>query len=222
MRINKFVAQNTGFSRRAVDVLIDEGQVRVNGLVALRGQDVSGSDKVTVKGQLVKPQSSLTILVNKPVGYVCSKNGQGSKTIYDLLPEQYQHLKTVGRLDKDSSGLIVLTSDGDLAHELTHPSKVKIKRYEIALSKPLVPLHQQIVQEPGVQLEDGLSQLKLAKLSDDGIKWEVIMHEGRNRQIRRTFEALGYKVEKLHRTNFGNYNLGDLSEGQIQEVPNDY
>ncbi|MEI8338558.1 MAG: pseudouridine synthase [bacterium] len=218
MRINKYIAQATGFSRRAVDTMIDECTITVNGAVAVRGQEVDESDQVVVNGKLVTPQSSLTILVNKPFGYVCSKNGQGSKTIYELLPEKYQHLKTVGRLDKNSSGIILLTSDGDLAYELTHPSKVKLKRYEIALDRPLQPLHQQIIQEPGVQLEDGLSRLRLAKLDDDGIKWEVVMHEGRNRQIRRTFESLGYSVMKLHRTNFGNYKLGELKSGHIKEI----
>ena len=218
MRINKYIAQNTGLSRRAVDTMIDEGSVTVNGAVAVRGHEVNESDQVAVNGKLVSSQPSLTILVNKPIGYVCSKNGQGSKTIYELLPKKYQHLKTVGRLDKDSSGLILLTSDGNLAHELTHPSKVKLKRYEIALDRPLEPLHQQIIQEPGVLLEDGLSKLKLTKINADGLDWEVVMHEGRNRQIRRTFESLGYIVSRLHRTNFGNYQLGEIKPGQIKEV----
>ena len=218
MRINKYIARNTGLSRRAVDTMIDEGSVTVNGAVAVRGHEVNESDQVAVNGKLVSSQPSLTILVNKPIGYVCSKNGQGSKTIYELLPKKYQHLKTVGRLDKDSSGLILLTSDGNLAHELTHPSKVKLKRYEIALDRPLEPLHQQIIQEPGVQLEDGLSKLKLTKINADGLDWEVVMHEGRNRQIRRTFESLGYIVSRLHRTNFGNYQLGEIKPGQIKEV----
>jgi len=218
MRINKYIARNTGLSRRAVDTMIDEGSVTVNGAVAVRGHEVNESDQVAVNGKLVSSQPSLTILVNKPIGYVCSKNGQGSKTIYELLPKKYQHLKTVGRLDKDSSGLILLTSDGNLAHELTHPSKVKLKRYEIALDRPLEPLHQQIIQEPGVLLEDGLSKLKLTKINADGLDWEVVMHEGRNRQIRRTFESLGYIVSRLHRTNFGNYQLGEIKPGQIKEV----
>lgn len=218
MRINKYLAQHTGLSRRAADKLIEEGKVVINGRTAVLGDIASKTDKIAVNGQFIEPASSLTILVNKPVGYVCSKNGQGNKTIYELLPEMYQNLKTVGRLDKNSSGLILLTSDGDLAHELTHPSKVKLKRYEVSLDKPLEPLHQQIIQDPGVQLQDGLSQLKLSALSDNRITWEVVMHEGRNRQIRRTFKALGYQVEKLHRTNFGNYQLGELKSGQIKEV----
>lgn len=218
MRINKYLAQHTGLSRRAADRLIEEGRVAINGRPAVLGDIASETDKIAVNGQFIEPIASHTILVNKPVGYVCSKSGQGNKTIYELLPEKYQHLKTVGRLDKDSSGLILLTSDGDLAHELTHPSKVKLKRYEVSLDKPLEPLHQQIIQDPGVQLQDGLSQLKLSTLSDNRTTWEVVMHEGRNRQIRRTFEALGYKVKKLHRTNFGNYQLGELKPGQIKEV----
>ena len=218
MRINKYIAQNTGLSRRAVDKLIAEQQITVNGQTATAGQDVQNTDEIILEGQPINAKPVVTIMLNKPVGYVCSKAGQGSKTIYELLPEKYQQLKTVGRLDKDSSGLILMTSDGDLAFELTHPSKQKLKRYEISLNKPLEPLHQQMISNPGVTLEDGNSQLRLAKLSDDALAWEVIMHEGRNRQIRRTFESLGYQVKKLHRTNFGNYQLGQLETGKIQEL----
>jgi 23S rRNA pseudouridine2605 synthase len=158
-------------------------------------------------------------MLNKPVGYVCSRNGQGSKTVYDLLPPEYQQLKTVGRLDKDSSGLLLLTNDGQLAQELTHPSQQKRKVYEVTLDKPLQPLHRQMISDHGVSLEDGPSKLELERQHDgDDTKWIVTMHEGRNRQIRRTFAALGYEVIQLHRTKFGNYQLGTLQKGKLKAL----
>jgi 23S rRNA pseudouridine2605 synthase len=111
-----------------------------------------------------------------------------------------------------------MTSDGDLAHRLTHPKFVKTKIYEVAIDKPLEPLHQQMISDIGIDLPDGKSQLGLEKIDESHRSWRVIMHEGRNRQIRRTFAVLGYTVTKLHRTNFGNYALDDIKPGQWREV----
>jgi 23S rRNA pseudouridine2605 synthase len=157
MRINKFVAQSTGISRRAVDDAIRQGRVQLNASSAALGDEVLASDKVTLDGHAIIPAAKLTILLNKPRGYVTSRNGQGTKTIYDLLPSDYHTLKPVGRLDKDSSGLILLTNDGDLANQLTHPKYSKTKIYEVELDKPLEPLHQQIITDHGIELEDGKS-----------------------------------------------------------------
>jgi len=138
--------------------------------------------------------------------------------VYDLLPAYYQQLKPIGRLDKESSGLLLLTNDGELAHELTHPSRHKIKRYEVTLNKPLQPLHRQMISEFGLQLEDGLSKLLLDRIEQDDLHWLITMHEGRNRQIRRTFESLGYAVTRLHRTQFGDYLLNDLPLGEHHKL----
>ncbi|HSX46215.1 MAG TPA: pseudouridine synthase [Candidatus Saccharimonadia bacterium] len=214
MRINKFVAQASGLSRRAADRAIEEGRVKVNGQSADIGVEISEGDSVTFDGQsLSLPTETTTIMLNKPTGYVSSRQGQGNRTIYELLPPQYRNLKPVGRLDKDSSGLILLTDDGELANQLTHPSYGKTKIYEITLDKPLEPLHRQMISDHGVRLDDGPSKLALEKLQANGLEWRVTMTEGRNRQIRRTFAALGYDVDKLHRINFGNYTLGTLKEG---------
>ncbi len=218
MRINKYLAKATGLSRRAADKIIAEGRVLVDGQTPEQGQDVIGSEQVTIDGKSVSLVQDVTIMMNKPVGFVCSRKGQGSRTIYELLPEKYQNLKSIGRLDKESSGLILLTSDGDLANELTHPSHAKQKRYLISLNKPLEPLHQQMVSDVGIMLEDGPSKLILHRSSDDRTDWEVVMSEGRNRQIRRTFESIGYKVVALHRTTFANYKLGELAPAQIKEI----
>ena len=218
MRLNKFIAHATGISRREADELIEAGNVVVNGKAADLGCDVDpNDDTVTVNNQLVKlPAEHTTIMLNKPVGYVCSRNAQakGVKTIYELLPDQYKALKTVGRLDKDSTGLILLTDDGDLAHQLTHPSFAKTKEYIVELDHALAPLHQQMISDFGINLDDGPSQLLLERLNDERTKFNITMHEGRNRQIRRTFAALGYQVKSLHRTTFGPYTLGDLASGK--------
>ena len=218
MRLNKFIAHATDISRREADELIRTGNVVVNGKAADLGCDVDpNDDTVTVNNQLVKlPTEHTTIMLNKPVGYVCSRNAQakGVKTIYELLPDQYKALKTVGRLDKDSTGLILLTDDGDLAHQLTHPSFAKTKEYIVELDHALAPLHQQMISDFGINLDDGPSQLLLERLNDERTKFNITIHEGRNRQIRRTFAALGYQVKSLHRTTFGPYALGDLASGK--------
>ncbi len=219
MRINKFVAQSTGLSRRAADQAISDGRVLVNQLVPESGDQIGSDDVVTMDSRRITPPAkTTTIIMHKPAGFVCSRNGQGSRTIYDLLPERYQNLKSVGRLDKESSGLILLSDDGDLANQLTHPSFVKMKVYETGLDTPLQPLHQQMISDIGVTLEDGPSKLQLMKMADDGLSWQIIMSEGRNRQIRRTFQSLGYQVKTLHRVSFGQYKLGRLSPAQVAEV----
>ncbi len=214
MRINKYLALATGVSRRQADQLVRDGQVTIDGKLAELGQDVTDRQSISQDGKQLKlPASTQTIILNKPAGYVCSRDGQGSQTIYDLLPVEYHHLKPVGRLDKDSSGLLVLTNDGRLAHDLTHPSNQKLKIYRITLDKDLAD-HDKLQIENGVTLEDGPSKLALQKLSD--LDWQVRMHEGRNRQIRRTFNALGYAVTKLHRQQFGEFKLGSLELGSFK------
>lgn len=219
IRLNKHLALQLGISRREADELINAGDVLVNGSFASLGERVSNEDKITVKGKQISGSRTLQyIALNKPVGYVCSRKRQGdTPTIYELLPQELHHLKPVGRLDKDSSGLLLLTNDGDFAHKMTHPSFHKTKTYEITLDNDLAPLHQQMIDDHGVELEDGISQLNLSRLSEKNRKeWQVSMHEGRNRQIRRTFEALGYNVKKLHRITFGVYSFAkeQLDTGQ--------
>jgi 23S rRNA pseudouridine2605 synthase len=217
MRINKFVASASGMSRRAADAAIEQGRVLVDGQRAQPGQDITEQHRITLDGTpLHAPSVMQTIMLNKPEGVVVSRRGQGSRTIYDLLPPELHALKPVGRLDKESSGLLLLTTNGDLAHNLTHPSFQKTKIYEVTLNQRLAPLHRQMISEQGIQLEDGPSQLGLERLQEsDDRQWRVIMHEGRNRQIRRTFDALGYGVTRLHRTQFGAYELGSLKPGSF-------
>lgn len=222
MRINRFVAMASGLSRRAADQAILDGRVFVDGSRATAATILTETSEVTLDGQTIKaPASFHTIILNKPVGYIVSRDGQGSRTIYDILPPDMQELKPVGRLDKDSSGLLLLTNDGELAYQLTHPSFHKVKIYEATLNGPLQPLHRQMISDMGIQLEDGHSQLQLERVNDgDDTIWRVTMHEGRNRQIRRTFGALGYTVKRLHRTTFGSYTLpSNLPLGDFRIAP---
>ncbi len=220
-RLNKYLALQLGISRREADMLIEDGKVTVNGAAASLGGRYRPDDAVEVSGKPLAGSAKLVyIAFHKPVGYVCSRKQQGDiPTIFSLLPEMYHYLKPVGRLDKDSSGLILLSNDGDFTFRMTHPKFIKPKQYEAHLDKDLEPLHQQMISDYGVQLEDGRSQLQLERMDDNGRRdWKVIMREGRNRQIRRTFASLGYTVLRLHRTHFGNYALGDIKPGEFEIV----
>ena len=252
LRLNKFLAERLGVSRREADELIAAGKVTINGQKAIIGNKIDRTSKVCYNNKLIPFDTDFLYLAfNKPVGYVCSRHAQGpSPTIYEILPKKYHNLKTVGRLDKDSSGLILLTNDGDFAYQMTHPKFHKEKVYEVELDKPLEPLHQQMISDFGVMLDDGPSRFivikdELAKPLSRGIRsryedsatspvktgarsvprktvsqahYLVTLTEGRNRQIRRTFAALGYKVVKLHRTQFGKYELGNLAFGKYDII----
>lgn len=221
IRLNKFLAERLGISRRDADEAIVAGLVSVNGKEPALGARVDKNDKVCYNEKIVPYLVGFSYFAfNKPVGYVCSRRAQGSApTIFDLLPKEMKALKSVGRLDKDSSGLIILTNDGDFAFQMTHPKFYKEKVYIVELDRDLEPLHQQMIGDFGVQLEDGLSKLGLMRLSDDNRReWQVTMSEGRNRQIRRTFAALGYRVVALKRIQFGKYILNELAEGEFVKI----
>ena len=220
IRLNKFLAERLGISRREADEAIIDGRVLVDERRAVLGERIDKSNKVCYNKSVVPFETAFSyIMFNKPVGYVCSRRAQGdTPTIYELLPKEMRHLKTVGRLDKDSSGLILLTDDGDFAYQMTHPKFAKTKVYKVELDHALEPLHQQMIGDFGVELTDGKSRLGLVKMDDTRLRWEVTMSEGRNRQIRRTFGALGYTVVKLHRTQFGPYKLDRLKRGTFKRL----
>lgn len=225
VRLNKFIAQHTSLSRRKADEHIIAGNIYVNGSRANAGYDVQPGDKVTSTSiDLIinieagtQAQKPMLIALNKPVGYVCSRDGQGSKTIYSLLPKEHQRLNTVGRLDKDSSGLILLTNDGDLAQRLAHPSFEKVKKYRVILDRELSAADLRILRS-GVDLDDGTSKFDSLSRTSNSLEYEILMHEGKNRQIRRTFKELGYTVENLHRIAYGKYQIGSLKPGAYQEI----
>lgn len=242
IRLNKFLAERLGVSRREADDLISAGKITIDGKPASLGARVDFSSKVCYNGKIIPFEADfLYIAFNKPVGYVCSRRAQGdTPTLYELLPKEYRKLKTVGRLDKDSSGLILLTNDGDFAYQMTHPKFHKEKVYEVTLDRSLEPLHQQMISDYGIMLDDGPSKFTIVTSTGDGFgggpprepsgggqkpagpaertHLTVILSEGRNRQIRRTFAALGYRVTALHRTKFGPYQLSGLKPGKYVTI----
>lgn len=233
IRLNKFLAERLGISRREADDAIAAGRVTIDGKKASLGArldlSIDKKPKVCYNNSIVPFDTDFIYLAfNKPVGYVCSRRAQGeAPTLFELLPEGYRKLKTVGRLDKDSSGLILLTNDGDFAFQMTHPKFQKEKTYEVDLDRPLEPLHQQMISDYGVMLDDGPSRFVVIKqtASDQNGSslnrphYIVILREGRNRQIRRTFAALGYRVTALHRTTFGPFQLTNLESGEFSLIP---
>lgn len=217
-RLNKHLALALGISRREADDMIASGRVTVDGKAISLGARISSSSTVAVDDTPLGVTPNYRYVVfNKPTGYVCSRKSQGENpTIYDLLPTDMASLKPVGRLDKDSSGVLVLTNDGDFAHQMTHPKFAKVKIYRVSLDHPLAPLHQQMIADYGIEIGDGTSKLGLERIDDERKDWIVTMGEGRNRQIRRTFLSLGYAVTALHRTDFGVYSLGDIKPGEYK------
>lgn len=230
MRINQYIAKSLGIGRRKADELIKSGTVTVNGRIASLGQQIDEQDTVKVGSTVIKnTEPAKLIALHKPPGYVCSQNGQGATTIYELLPRDLAKLKLVGRLDKDSSGLLLLSSDGALIEQLSHPKHQKEKRYEVTLDKPLSKHDFTQITEKGITIDNKQpSILMLTALKEDKTQhqhfrpecrqWSVRLHEGRNRQIRKTFEALGYRVNRLHRVAIGPVLLQQLPEGNYRKI----
>lgn len=220
MRINKWLAQNTDLSRRKADEVVAIGRVTINGHEATPGSDVAEKDIVKVDGRTISPVNDrhISIALHKPVGYVTSKRGQGSHTVYELLPQELHHLNPIGRLDKDSSGLLLMSSDGDIVNRLGHPSNNHKKVYVVTLDRELLPKNEALLKN-GVDIGDNRpSKLGLKQISTDRLKWEVTLTEGRNRQIRRSFASVGNRVMSLHRTQFGSHTITDLKPGKYTVI----
>lgn len=217
MRLNQYIASTSNLSRRNADEAIKSGRVFVNGQIGVLGQTIETDDNVTLdQRDLVLPKSHTYIMINKPVGIVVSRVHQDkSQTIYDIIPAQYHSLNPVGRLDKDSTGLLIMTDDGQFIQRATHPSFEKEKTYIVTLNRQLSQTDGEKITQ-GIQLEDGISALIIDQKDDKNIT--VRLHEGRNRQIRRTFEALDYRIFALDRIKFGPYELGDLKPGSFNVI----
>ncbi len=212
VRINKFLAQNTELSRRKADEAIAAGRVSINGKQPQAGDTVNADDKVLLDGETIrqsKAKEGQVLLVDKPVGYVCSRDGQGSPTVYDLVSGKYAGWNIAGRLDKDSSGLVILTNDGELLNELTHPSNNKTKVYEITTNRTLKAEQIQQLTDGGVDIGEERPSRFVSVKTLQPCKYRIVLGEGRNRQIRRTIEGLSPNlfVRKLHRTQIGDYQL---------------
>src|SRR5690606_16748850 len=223
LRLQAYLARAGVASRRASEELIREGRVRVNGRTAELGARVAvGRDRVELDGRELRLQRTEWIALNKPTGYVTTREDPGGrKTVYDLLPPQFHHLFHVGRLDRDSSGLLLLTNDGETANRLLHPRYGTTKEYLAdVVGAPDGRALRQMVK--GVRLEDGLAHAVSAELAgaldEDVFRLRVVMEEGRNREVRRMLEALGYPVRRLFRRRFGPIEIGRLRPGRWRRL----
>ncbi|HEU5312510.1 MAG TPA: pseudouridine synthase [Candidatus Udaeobacter sp.] len=213
MRLNRFLAAAGLGSRRHCDELITAGRVTVNGKVCTNfSAQPRARDHVKVDGKLVHAAPALTIMLNKPAGFVSTRKDLHARdTVFDLLPEKLSRLFTIGRLDAQTEGLLLLTNDGELAQQLTHPRFKVDKEYEVTLDRPWDPaLTPKLLR--GILL-DG-QRAKIARLrSLSPTRLRVILRQGINRQIRRMFETVGYRVKHLARIRIGNLRLTDLPCG---------
>lgn len=223
MRLQKFIASCGAASRRKAEEMISAGRVKVNGRVASIGMSVSPKkDKITLdESPLVMPRGKVYIALNKPRGYVTTMSDElGRKCITELIKDLDTRVFPVGRLDKDSEGLLLLTDDGEFANGLMHPSKHVGKVYHVSV-RSAVTENQLIQIETGIEL-DGVktapAKAKVLHIYPDRTTLEITLFEGRNREIRRMCEKLGLEIARLSRISVGNIKLGGLKPGEMREL----
>ncbi|HEV8541204.1 MAG TPA: pseudouridine synthase [Verrucomicrobiae bacterium] len=219
MRLQKFLADAGIASRRASEQVILEGRVNVNGhTIREMGSKVDPAhDRVTVDGRAVKVKSKLYLAINKPPGYICSSEDPGNrKTVHDLLPKEWRNLYSVGRLDYKSEGLIFYTNDGEFSLHLTHPRFGVRKKYLVTVKGEVRP-EQLRTMEKGIYEGDEVLRAergRILKSNNSHSMVELTLNEGKNREIRRMFETLGFEVERLQRVQIGPIKLGQLPRGK--------
>ena len=218
LRLQVFLARAGLTSRRGGEDMIRDGRVRVNGERAELGSKVmEGRDVVTVDGRRIVMQKPEWIALHKPKGYVSTRDDpEGRRTVYDLLPAELHHLFHVGRLDRDSTGLLLLTNDGETANLLLHPRYGTTKEYLATVEgEPAPQTLRRLVK--GVELEDGIahavSAQSLGEMDDGYFEIRLTMREGRRREVRRMLEAVGHRVRRLFRRTFGPIEVGRLRSG---------
>jgi 23S rRNA pseudouridine2605 synthase len=213
-------------SRRRIAEAIKSGEVKVNGepVEDFRHPVNPETDRVSVHGKPVdlRPKRIIYLMVNKPAGILATTGDErGRRTVMDILPEKFRHLRPypVGRLDKDSTGLLLLTNDGELTYRLTHPKFEHEKEYLIHVEGRLKP-DEKTKLEKGLELEDGMTYPVVVKeiKSPPPFNYSITMHEGRKRQVRRMLANLGHHVLALKRIRMGSLNLGNLKEGAAREL----
>ena len=220
MRLAKYIASAGVASRRACEPIIRAGRVTVDGLtITDPAQDVSDENRVAVDGRAVSPVAPERVVyaLNKPAGVVSTaRDPQGRPTVVTMVP-QIERLYPVGRLDIDTTGLILLTNQGELAHRLTHPSFEVEKTYRAVVGGPALEERALRALRDGVGLEEGRTvPAKVRRVSADTL--EIIIHEGRKRQVKRMCEAVGHPVRRLERIAFGPVELGDLRQGRWRKL----
>jgi len=223
MRLHKLLAHAGVASRRAAEDLIVRGKVRVNGkTVRELGTIVSTEDRIDVSGTPVVLESEPTyVLMHKPTNVVTTmRDPQGRRTVADLIPKGLPRVVPVGRLDYDTSGVLLLTNDGELANTLTHPRFGVEKTYRVVVKGRLHPDEIRRLQS-GVLLEEfraGGARLRVVAVRRETSVLDITIHEGKNRQVRRMFEAVGHPVAELVRLRFGPLKLGDLPPGHSRQL----
>ena len=223
-RLNKYLASAGVCSRRKADELITEGKVCVNGKVVTElGFYVREKDKVSVDGKIVHPQKLEYYRFYKPAGYITTKDDEkGRKTIYDIIPPELTHLKPVGRLDKDSTGLLILTNDGELINLMTHPSIKVPKVYLVTVNGRFTEAQAKEMID-GIEIVTDTNEKKMAfaeafpiDISNKKSVVQIILYQGINRQIRKMFAKLGFEVEVLKRVQHAMITLEGLKKGQVK------
>ena len=223
MRINKYLAEKGIASRRKADEMIEAGRVTINGSTATLGTDVSETDEIKVDGNLVSAEEKEYeyYIMNKPKGVICSvSDDRGRKTVMDLLPEGVGRVFPVGRLDYATEGLLIITSDGDLSNKLTHPSSEIPKTYMAKIEGTMTEKDLNVIRS-GVELDGVLTKkckAHIVETNKNYTKVHVTITEGRNREVRRMFEAIGRVVEFLKRIKIGALTLKGLDRGQVRKL----
>lgn len=223
IRLNKFLAQAGVASRRQSETMMKAGRVSVNGQIMTEpGCKIDPRhDTVQVDGKLVKiSHRKLTLMMNKPRGLICSADDTQGKTVFSLIEAIPERLFTVGRLDRLSEGLLILTNDGDLAQQLTHPSFGHEKCYRVTLKRPVSPAVLQKLNTP--MTLDGeafrAASVRMIRTEKQSTVLEFVLQEGKNRQIRRMCESLDLRILRLKRIRMGGLTLGDLAPGAYREL----
>ena len=223
MRINKFLADKGIASRRHADEMVAAGRVTINGIVATLGVNVEENDEVAVDGVILEASEKTNeyYLMNKPKGVVCTvSDDRGRKTVMDLLPEGIGRVFPVGRLDYETEGLLILTNDGDLAYRLTHPMTEIPKTYMAKIEGTLTEKDLNPIRS-GIELDGVLTKKCKAHIVEthkDYTKVHITITEGKNRQVRRMFEAIGKNVELLRRVAIGQLKLTGLDRGKTRKL----
>jgi len=222
IRLNKYIASSGLCSRRKADELIEQGVVAVNGKkITELGYLVQDKDKVFVNQKLIRPVRHEYYKFYKPAGYITTCDDEkGRKTIYDLLPESMYNLKPVGRLDKDSTGLLILTNDGDLINELTHPS-VKVPKVYIVSVDAKMHQHEFEQMAKGIEIEPGkiaYADVTLLEADNKHTMMQIVLYQGMNRQIRKMIEHLGYEVKSLKRIQHATIQIDGLRRGEFKPI----
>lgn len=223
MRLQKFLSEAGVASRRKAEEMIREGKVKINGVTAQIGDSVDPKkDKILVRGKPVKAESKLRyILLNKPRGYVTTTDDElGRKTVLELTTDIKERIYPVGRLDRVSEGALIMTNDGEFANAMMHPSKHVPKTYKVTV-RPAIKSEQVDILETGVELDGKLTapaEVHIVSKEEGRSVLEIVLYEGRNRQIRRMCEAVNLEVARLRRVAIGNLRLGMLPTGQWRDL----